>query len=91
METIKFPINKGKDIMDKLETLGKIAQNEAQIKVLTKERDALREVAIKKGWAQWTFTVRMSAPNLKWWKENRPSVWEKYATTSQVKKFSIDA
>ena len=77
--------------MDKLETLGKIAQNEAQIKVLTNERDALRDVAIKNGWAQWTFTVRMSAPNLKWWKENRPSVWQKYATATPVKKFSIDA
>ena len=77
--------------MDKLETLGRIAQNEAQIKELTKERDALREVAIDYGWAQWTFTVRMSAPSLKWWKDNRPTVWQKYATTSRVKKFSIDA
>jgi len=33
----------------------------------------------------------VSAPSLKWWKENRPTVWQKYATTSQVKKFSIDA
>ena len=77
--------------MDKLETLGRIAQNEAQIKELTKERDALRDIAVKNGWAQWTFTVRVSAPSLKWWKENRPTVWQKYATTSQVKKFSVNA
>tara|TARA_R110000823_G_scaffold224412_1_gene352435 strand:+ start:165 stop:398 length:234 start_codon:yes stop_codon:yes gene_type:complete len=77
--------------MDKLETLGRIAQNEAQKEELIKEIAALRDIAVKNGWAQWTFTVRQSAPSLKWWKVNRPTVWKKYATTSQVKKFSVNA
>jgi len=74
--------------MNKIETLGQIAEIEAQIKDLTAQRDALRNEAIMNGWATWTYTVRMQAPSLAWWKENRPTVWQKYATQTSVKKFT---
>jgi hypothetical protein len=31
----------------------------------------------------------MGAPSLTWWKENRPTVWKKYAKPTQVKKFTV--
>lgn len=67
--------------------LGRIAEIEAQIKTLTKERDELRADSVSFGYARWEYTVRMSAPSLAWWKENRPSVWHKYAKQTRVKKF----
>ena len=73
--------------MEKLETLDKISKIEAKIKKLGKERDELRAQAITNGWAHWTYTIRMTAPSLQWWKENRPRTWEKYATANKVKKF----
>ena len=73
--------------MDKLTHLGAITVLDAQIKDLTKKRDALRIEAVKQGFAVWDVTIRMSAPTLSWWKENRPSVWKKYAKSSTVKKF----
>ena len=75
--------------MTKEKTLGQIAAIEAQIKQLTKERDQLRGAAIAEGWATWEYTVRMGAPSLAWWKENRPTVWQKYAKPTQVKKFTV--
>ena len=75
--------------MDKNTHLGKIAVIDAQIKDLTKNRDALRIDAVKQGYAVWDVTIRMSAPTLSWWKENRPSVWKKYAKSSTVKKFVV--
>ena len=75
--------------MDKIETLGRIAELEAQIKTATKERDELRAASVSNGWATWSYTVRMSAPSLAWWKENRPSVWKKYAKETSVKKFTL--
>jgi len=73
--------------MEKLETLAKLRGIEAKIKKLGKERNELREQAVKNGWAHWTFSVRMAAPTLQWWKKNKPRTWEQYATTTQVKKF----
>ena len=73
--------------MEKLETLDKISKIEAKIKKLGKERDELRAQAVTNGWAHWTYTIRMTAPSLQWWKENRPRTWEKYATANKVKKF----
>ncbi len=75
--------------MNKEQTLGQIATLEAQIKELTAQRNTLRDEAIMNGWATWTYTVRMQAPSLTWWKANRPTVWKKYATQTQVKKFTI--
>ena len=75
--------------MTKHETLAQITMLEAQIKAATKERDALRAEAVANGWAMWSITIRQSAPSLAWWKENRPSVWRKYAKTTQVKKFTV--
>ena len=75
--------------MDKNTHLGQIAVIEAQIKDLTKERDALRIQAVAEGHATWNVTIRMSAPSLSWWKENRPTVWQKYAKQSTVKKFTV--
>ena len=74
--------------MNKLETLGKISTLESKIKELTKERDALRVDAVSNGWAVWTVSIRQGAPSLKWWKENRLTVWQKYATSVTVKKFA---
>ena len=74
--------------MNKQETLGKIAALDAEIKAKTKERDQLRLDAIKNGYATWTYTVRMNAPSLAWWKEHRPATWEKYATAKDVKHFT---
>jgi sugar (pentulose or hexulose) kinase len=76
-------------MMNREETLGQIATLEAQIKELTAQRNTLRDEAIMNGWATWTYTVRMQAPSLAWWKENRPTVWQKYATQTAVKKFTI--
>ena len=73
--------------MNRLETLDKISKLEARIKKLGKEHEELRAQAVANGWARWTFTIRMRAPNLQWWKENRPRTWEKYATMTKVKKF----
>ena len=75
--------------MDRNTLLGQLAVTEAQIKDLTKQRDAMRLEAVAKGWATWTYTVRMGAPSLAWWKENRPTVWKKYATTTNVKRFEL--
>ena len=75
--------------MDKIETLGRISELEAQIKTATKERDELRAASVANGWATWSYTVRMSAPSLAWWKENRPTVWKKYAKETSVKKFTL--
>ena len=71
----------------KANQLGRIAELEAQIKTLTKERDALRADSVSFGYARWEYTVRMSAPSLAWWKGNRPTVWRKYAKETRVKKF----
>jgi hypothetical protein len=89
MEAIKRPVNQGNKTMDKNTHLGQLAVIDAQIKDLTKERDALRIEAVKQGFAVWDVTVRMSAPTLSWWKENRPTVWKKYAKSSTVKRFVI--
>jgi sugar (pentulose or hexulose) kinase len=75
--------------MDKKTTIAEIAMIEAEIKALTKKRDELRNEAVTNGWATWEYTVRMSAPSLAWWKENRPTVWQKYAKPTQVKKFTL--
>lgn len=77
--------------MNKQETLARIAEVEAQIKELGKEREALRIEAVKNGWARWTISIRMTAPNLTWWKENKPRTWEKYTTPSKVKRFEVIA
>ena len=67
--------------------LGKITALDVEIKALTKERDAMRIEAVTQGYAVWDVTIRMSAPSLTWWKENRPTVWKKYAKASTVKRF----
>jgi alpha-L-arabinofuranosidase len=89
MEATSDHLNQKGKTMTKQETLGQIAELEAQIKAATKERDALRLEAVSNGWAMWTYTIRQSAPSLAWWKENRPTVWQKYAKETTVKKFTI--
>ena len=44
--------------------------------------------AIEQGYAQYVTTYRTLAPNLQWWKENRPTVWQQYAKESKVNKFT---
>ena len=74
-----------------IKTLGRIAQIEGQIKELTAERDELRTAAVTQGWARWEVTVTTRAPSLAWWKENRPTVWEKYAQKSNTRRFKLNA
>ncbi len=74
-----------------IKTLGRIAQIEGQIKELTAERDELRAEAVTQGWARWEVTVTTRAPSLAWWKENRPTVWEKYAQKSNTRRFKLNA
>ena len=75
--------------MTKRNLITELAEVETGIKLLQKKREALREKAIIKGWAMWTFTVRQTAPSLAWWKQHRPATWEKYTTDTQVKKFTL--
>ena len=74
-----------------IKTLGRIAQIEATVKELTAERDELRAEAVTQGWARWVVTVTTRAPSLAWWKENRPTVWEKYAQKSNTRRFKLNA
>jgi len=74
-----------------IKTLGRIAQIEATVKELTAERDELRAEAVTQGWARWEVTVTTRAPSLAWWKENRPTVWEKYAQKSNTRRFKLNA
>jgi hypothetical protein len=61
--------------MDKIETLGRIADLKAQIKTLEKELDAAKEQAVLKGYATWTYTMNgqlsNKAPSMKWWQAHR--------------------
>jgi len=74
-----------------IKTLGRIAQIEATVKELTAARDELRAEAVVQGWARWDVTVTTRAPSLAWWKENRPTVWEKYAQKSNTRRFKLNA
>jgi hypothetical protein len=71
----------------KTDALGAITVIDAQIKDLTKQRDAMRVEAVTHGYAVWDVTIRMSAPSLAWWRENRPTVWKKYAKPSTIRRF----
>ena len=74
-----------------IKTLGRIAQIEATVKELTAERDELRAEAVTQGWARLEVTVTTRAPSLAWWKENRPTVLEKYAQKSNTRRFKLNA
>ena len=69
--------------------LGRLAEVEAQIKELQKERDELRQDCVEFGWATWKYKVRLSAPSLAWWKEHRPASWQKHANPVTVKTFKV--
>ena len=69
-----------------LELVSKLSEVEMKIKQLQKKRDELRDEAVTKGWAEWKFTIRKTAPSLAWWKKHRPATWEKYATETEVRK-----
>ncbi len=71
-----------------MEYQDKIAKIEAKIAKLTKQRNELRVEAIEQGYAHYVTTYRTLAPNLQWWKENRPTVWQQYAKESKVNKFT---
>ena len=70
----------------KATTLGRIANVEAQIKELTKQRNELRERAILNGWAMWEFSCdglkTNKAPDMKWWKEHRGSSFNRLCENS---------
>ena len=65
-----------------------IEKIEAKITKLNAQKAALRSEAVETGFAEYVVTVRTLAPNLTWWKENRPTVWERYAKESKVNKFT---
>jgi len=71
-----------------MEYQDKITKIEAKIAKLTKQRNELRTEAIEQGYAHYVTTYRTLAPNLTWWKENRPTVWQQYAKESKVNKFT---
>ena len=75
--------------MNKQETLGRIAELEAQMKADKAERDQLRLDAVANGWAKWTVSIRMNVPNLDWWKENKPRSWKQYCKGKPTKKFTV--
>ena len=75
--------------MNKQETLGRIAELEAQMKADKAERDQLRLDAVANGWAKWTVSIRVNVPNLQWWKENKPRSWKQYCKNSTTKKFTV--
>ena len=75
--------------MNKQETLGRIAELEAQIKADTAERDKLRLDAVANGWAVWSVSIRTNVPNLAWWKENKPRSWQNYCKQSTAKRFTV--
>lgn len=58
--------------MDKNTHLGQLAVIDAQIKDLTKERDAMRIEAVKQGFAVWNVVLPSTkAPSKQWWEEHR--------------------
>ena len=67
--------------MNRLETLGKISQLKAEIDKLTLEHNALREEAVRKGYAVWVFTkngqLSNKAPDMQWLKEHRKESFAK--------------
>ena len=75
--------------MNKQETLGRIAELEAQMKADKAERDQLRLDAVANGWAIWSVSIRTHVPNLQWWKENKPRSWQKYCTNKPVNNFKV--
>ena len=94
------PYQAGMNILKDCETFRKVlmanidpslpleAKIEAKIAKLTKQRNELRIEAIEQGYAHYVTTYRTLAPNLTWWKENRPTVWQQYAKESKVNKFT---
>jgi|TARA_B100000902_G_C27020723_1_gene769409 hypothetical protein len=75
--------------MTKRNLITELAEVETGIKLLQKKREALREEAIMKGWAMWKITISQRAPSLAWWKEHRPSTWQKHVKSTEVKRFEI--
>jgi hypothetical protein len=70
------------DIKDKLQALDK------KIAKLNKQKAALRAEAIEHDFAYYVQTTRDIAPNLSWWKENRPQSWQRFTSTTTVNKFT---
>ena len=70
------------DIKDKLQAIDK------KIAKLNKQKTALRAEAIELDFAYYVQTTRDIAPNLSWWKENRPKSWQRFASTTTVNKFT---
>ena len=69
--------------MDRIETLGKITANKAEIKRLQEENINLQKQAVLNGWAMWTFSKNSDlarelgilgsekAPSKEWWLAHR--------------------
>jgi len=76
---------KGKT-MTKHETLGRIAELDAQIKALKKELDDAKQEAILNGYAVWKYTMNgelsNKAPDMKWWKEHRGQSFQRLCDRS---------
>jgi len=60
----------------------------AKIAKLNKQKAALRAEAIELDFAYYVQTTRDIAPNLSWWKENRPQSWQRFTSTTTVNKFT---
>ena len=80
--------------MDRIETLGKIRANKAEIDRLQEENIKLRKQAVLNGWAMWTFSKNSDlarelgilgsekAPSKEWWLAHRKQSFTRLCTVA---------
>ena len=80
--------------MDRIETLGKITANKAEIDRLQAENIELRKQAVLNGWAMWTFSKNSDlarelgilghekAPSKDWWLAHRKQSFTRLCTVA---------
>jgi urease accessory protein UreF len=74
--------------MDRVETMIRLKEIDAEIKALKDEKEILRTHAIVQGWATMQVIVRWNAPSLAWWKEQHPRSWEKHCIQNTYERFT---
>ena len=80
--------------MDRIETLGKIEANKAEISRLQKENKDLQKEAVRNGWAIWNFSQNSDlarelgilgnekAPSKDWWLAHRKQSFTRLCTVA---------
>jgi len=74
--------------MDRVETMIRLKDIDAEIKALIDEKKRLQAHAVAQGWAKLKVHLRWNTPTLDWWKEQHPRSWEKYCTQKPVERFT---